>query len=248
MENKQSNMERVVEREIDRWDHLWQLFAKDIFYKPNIKVTNEIDGLFNGKVTGKKILEVGAGSGSDCIALAKLGAQCFALDFSPEALKTCQQLAKKAKVKVKRIAADCRQIPFEDNFFDLVFSVGLIEHFKKPLPLFEEQLRVLKKGGFLLVDVPQKYNPYTMVKHLRMGFGRHPFGWETEYALADMKKIAGLLKVKPIRFYGRGSASLGRLPGVIDFFWRKIFVKIEESRLAPFICLNIGVIYRKTHV
>ena len=239
-------MATINEKQIDRWNRLWQQFGEDIFYKPNIKVTNEIINLFDRKVPGLKILEVGAGSGSDCITLTKFGAECFALDFSPEALKACQQLAKKAKVEVKRIIADCRRIPVRDDFFDLVFSVGLIEHFKDPIPPLEEQLRVLKEGGgFLLVDVPQKYNLYTFVKHLRMKSGKHPFGWETEYALGDLKKIVAVLGLKPIRFYGRGSAFIGHLPGIIDFCWRKIFVKIEESRLAPFVCLNIGAIYQK---
>ncbi|MBU3957245.1 class I SAM-dependent methyltransferase [Patescibacteria group bacterium] len=245
MANKQFNTECVVEREIDRWNRLWQQFGENIFYKPNIKVTDEIINLFGGKVAGKKILEVGAGSGSDCITLAKSGGECFALDFSKEALRVCQQLAKKENVEVKGIIADCRQIPIRDDFFDLVFSVGLVEHFKDPIPVLKEQLRVLKKGRFLIVDVPQKYNLYTIVKHLKIRHDSHPFGWETEYALADLKKIAGLLKVKPIRFYGRGSAFLGRLPNVFDFWWRKVFAKIEESKLAPFICLNIGAFYQK---
>jgi SAM-dependent methyltransferase len=235
-------------KEVKRWNYLWQQFAENIFYKPNIKVTKEIVDLFEGKVAGLKVLEVGAGSGSDCLTLAKLGARCFALDFSPEALKVCQQLAKKAKVEVKTILGDCRQISVRDEFFDLVFSVGLVEHFKNPFPILREQLRVLKKGGFLLVDVPQKYHLYTLVKHLKMRFGLHPFGWETEYSLADLKKIAHQLKVEPIRFYGRDSVFIGRLSGMIDCYWRKIFAKIEAGRLAPFVCLNIGVIYQKTHV
>jgi len=235
-------------KEINRWNNLWRLFSQDIFYKPNTKVTDEIIDLFDGQLMGIKILEVGAGSGSDCITLAKLGGKCFALDFSREALKTCQHLAKEADVEVKSILADCRQIPVQDGFFDLVFSVGLVEHFKNPVPMLREQIRVLKNGGFFIVDVPQKYNLYTIVKHLRMVLGSNPFGWETEYALTDLKKIAGLLKIKPIRFYGRGSAFVGRLPGVIDCRWRKIVAKIEKSSLAPFICLNIGMICQKVYV
>lgn len=227
------------------WDLQWQAFAKNIYLKINEGVVREILATLNEDVKNKRILEVGAGSGSDVIALAKKGAVCVALDSSKEALNVCRKLAKQENVKIKTILADCRQIPVEDNSFDLVFSVGLIEHFEDSIPVIKEQLRVLKKGGFLIIDVPQKYNLYTIVKRVRMKLGIFPFGWETEYALADVKKIAREFKVKPIRFYGRGSAFIGRLPKVFDFWWKKIFVKIEENRLAPFICLNIGVIYQK---
>jgi len=227
------------------WDLQWQSFAKNIYLKINKGVVREILATLNEDVKNKRILEVGAGSGSDVIALAKKGAVCVALDFSKDALNVCRKLAKQENVNVETILADCRQIPIKDGSFDLVFSVGLIEHFEDPIPLIKEQLRVLKKGGFLIIDAPQKYNLYTIVKRVRMKLGIFPFGWETEYALADLKKIAREFRVKPIRFYGRGSAFIGRLPGIIDFCWKKIFVKIEESRLAPFICLNIGVIYQK---
>jgi SAM-dependent methyltransferase len=238
-------MALINKRDINRWDYLWRLFARDIFFKPNPKVTDEIIKLFNGGIAGKKILEVGSGSGSDCITLAKLGGQCFALDFSPEASKTCQRLAQKAKVKLKTIVADCRQIPARSDYFDLVFSVGLMEHFKKPIPLLKEQLRVLKRGGLLLVDVPQKYHLYTFVKHLRMKFNRHPFGWETEYSVSDLKRFGRQLKLKPIHFYGRESVLTDRLALPLKAWWKKIFAKIETSRLAPFVCLNVGVVYQK---
>ena len=227
------------------WDWQWQSFAEKIYLKINEGVIREILGTMDGDVEGKKILEVGAGSGSDVIDLTKRGAQCFALDFSKESINICQKLAKQEKVGIKAILADCRQIPIESNYFDLVFSVGLVEHFKDPVPILREQLRVLKKGGFLIIDVPQKYNFYTIVKHLRMKFDKHPFGWETEYSMRDFKTIARTLKLKVIRFYGRDTALKLRLPLVMRQPWLKAFSIVERSKIAPFICLNIGVIYQK---
>lgn len=227
------------------WNYQWRIFSQKIYLKINKGVIKEILKITNGDLRGKKILEVGAGSGSDVIDLTKRGAQCFALDFSKESINICQKLAKQERVDIKAILADCRQIPIESDYFDLVFSVGLVEHFKDPIPVLREQLRVLKKGGFLIIDVPQKYNLYTIVKRIRMLLGSFPFGWETEYSVNDLKRIAREADIKIVRFYGRDSAFLGRLPTAIDFCWRKIFPKIEESLFAPFICLNIGVIYQK---
>jgi len=227
------------------WDWRWQSFAKKIYLKINEGVLKEILTTTKGNIEGKRILEVGAGSGSDVIVLAKKGAVGVALDFSKESINICQKLAKQERVVVKTILADCRQIPIESNYFDLVFSVGLVEHFMDPVTILREQLRVLKKGGFLIIDVPQKYNCYTIIKKIRMLTGSFPFGWETEYSVNGLKRITNGLDVKIIRFYGRNSAFIDRLPSGINYYWKKIFPKIEESCLSPFVCLNIGVICQK---
>lgn len=224
------------------WNHQWRIFSQKIYLRPNEGVIKEILKITNGDLKNKKILEVGAGSGNDVIDLTKRGAQGIALDFSKESINVCQRLAKQERVDIKTILADCHQIPTESNCFDLVFSVGLVEHFEDPIPVLQEQLRVLKKGGFLIIDVPQKYNLYTVAKHLRMEFGKHPFGWETEYSMGDFKRIARTLKLKVIRFYGRDTALKFWLPLVIRQLWLKI---TERSKIAPFLCLNIGVICQK---
>lgn len=232
-------------KEISRWNNIWQFFPKNILYKPNLKTINEILQLYNRQVNNLKILEVGAGSGSDCVTLAKYGAKCYALDFSPEALRVCQEAAKKQGVKIFTINADCQKIPFKKNFFDLVFSAGLVEHFPNPIPMLKEQCEVLKKGGYLLVDVPQKYNLYTISKHIRMFFNIHPFGWETEYSKKDLQIIGAKLKLKLIKIYGRDSALSNHLPIKINNIWKIFFNKIESSKLAPYFCLHIGAIYQK---
>lgn len=230
------------------WNELWEGFSANIYYKPNISVISSIRKVFNDDLKGVKILEVGAGSGSDLIAFAQLGAKCYALDFSTAALDVCSRLATDKGVKVVKLLADCQHIPIVDGFFDLVFSVGVVEHFKSPIPILKEQLRVLKPRGLLLVDVPQKYNLYTVAKHIRMVFGTHPFGWETEYSVKELKKIGDILKLEIIGLYGRESGVAARLPINIRKYWKIIFSNLIEQRgIAPYICLHIGAIYEKPH-
>ncbi|MCX8182315.1 MAG: methyltransferase domain-containing protein [Candidatus Methanomethyliaceae archaeon] len=54
------------------------------------------------------------------------------------------------------IKGDAQVLPYKDGAFDLVFSMGLIEHFKKNERhrILEEQNRVLSKGGLLVCIVP----------------------------------------------------------------------------------------------
>ena len=56
------------------------------------------------------------------------------------------------------LCGDCFKLPFKDNTFDLVWSQGLIEHFKNPKEIIKEHLRVCKKNGKVLISVPYKYS------------------------------------------------------------------------------------------
>lgn len=227
------------------WDPKWQVFLKKAKLKINQTVVNQIVELYQGKLVGKKILEVGSGSGSDSIYLAKKKANVTLLDFSKNAIRVAQEIAKRHCVKIKTIKTDCKKIPIKDNYFDLVFSVGLIEHFKQPLPIIKEQLRVLKPNGYLVIDVPQKYNLYTLVKKSRMLRGSFPFGWETEFSPQQLKNLALQLNLKLIKIYGRDSAFRLKIPSSLNPIFNQYLNFIENSTIAPYLCLCIGAVYQK---
>lgn len=226
------------------WNKAWKIFNDHPFLNTNIGVVKNITNLFPN-LKGKKTLEVGAGSGSDSIFLAKQQANTTTLDNSEKSLEACRLLAAKYSVDLTSIKADCRHIPFPDNFFDIVFSVGLVEHFLDPIPVIKEQFRVVKTGGYLLIDIPQKYNLYTIVKKIRMLTGSYPFGWETEYSYQNIKNWSKSLNLTIVKIYGRDSAFRIKIPKTVQPYWVKAFSLVEKSPLAPFICLNIGCIFKK---
>jgi SAM-dependent methyltransferase len=64
-----------------------------------------------------------------------------------------------------------------------------MEHFRDPAPLLAENHRVLRAGGLLLVDVPQRYHPYTLIKHVLILLDRWFAGWETEYTIGQLRRL-----------------------------------------------------------
>ncbi|MFA6537726.1 MAG: methyltransferase domain-containing protein, partial [Patescibacteria group bacterium] len=58
---------------------------------------------------GKKVLDVGAGTGRVAIILQKIGAEVTALDISPKILKVLQ----KKEPRIKTVVADGEDLPFE---------------------------------------------------------------------------------------------------------------------------------------
>ncbi len=141
------------------------------------------------EIKEKKILEVGAGSGRDSFQLAREKAIVYVLDYSPQALHIVKNLKEQNDVSVYLIQADAFQIPIPEATLDIIFHQGLMEHYKDPLPLLREHFRVLKPGGFLLIDVPQRYHVYTLIKHILIFFNKWFAGWETEFSIRQLKKI-----------------------------------------------------------
>lgn len=238
-------LSRVTDPTEENWDKEWKPYNQNPYFKPNKRVLDIVRICFDYQLKDKRIIELGAGSGSDIISLVQEGAKGFALDFSRQAIRAIKYWAKKKKVDVETVKADIKNIPYPDNHFDLVYSVGLMEHFKNYVSLLKEQIRVIKPGGFLLIDVPQKYTLYTIVKHIRLKLGSHPFGWETEYSRAGLIKLAARLGQKVHLIYGRDSDIVSRLPAFIRSEVYKIFShKIEKTFIAPYICLCIGLVMK----
>jgi len=102
------------------------------------------------------------------------------------------------------VRADGARLPFRDATFSVVFSQGLLEHFSAPEPYLQEQFRVLRPGGILLVDVPQRWSLYTVWKHYRMMRRVWFAGWETEFSLRELEHLMITCGGRVIGSYGYG--------------------------------------------
>jgi SAM-dependent methyltransferase len=135
-------------------------------------------------LTEPQLLEVGAGSATVSRLLARrLRGTFYALDILPEAIAVAGKALDNGQVStVQLLIADVHDAPFLAGVFDIVFSQGLIEHFTDPGGVFMAQARLVKMGGQLVINVPQKYNLFTLYKHWRMRNRNWPPGWEREYS------------------------------------------------------------------
>ncbi len=180
-------------------------FAEDIRqHLQERKVLYEFfrEGLNN--LTGKplKVLEVGCGSAIDSHVLAedeKL--EIYGVDRSKESIEVAKRVSRHFSRIPTFLTCDATHLSFSEETFDIVFSQGLIEHFRDPLPPLKEQLRVLKSTGYLIVDVPQKYaglGLYSLRKHWKINRGKWEWGWETEYSYLELKKLGRSLSLTPV--------------------------------------------------
>lgn len=107
---------------------------------------------------GEKVLEVGCGTGSLSI-LSKLavgeGGEVEGIDIAPKMISNAQQKARKANLRINFKIASVNELPYPDNYFDLVISSLMFHHLPVQVKKegLEEIYRVLKKEGrFFLCD------------------------------------------------------------------------------------------------
>jgi len=180
--------------------------------------------LAEGPVNGKWVLEVGAGSGRDSVGLAERGAIAVLLDYSQASLEVARDVARRAGTEALLVRADALAMPFRDGTFDVVFHQGLLEHFRDPMPLLTENVRVLRENALLLVDVPQRFHLYTVLKHGLIAIGKWFAGWETEFTIGELSGLLRRAGVRVVRRYGAWM-----VPGL---FYRSLRLGLLKLRLA----------------
>jgi ubiquinone/menaquinone biosynthesis C-methylase UbiE len=87
-----------------------------------------------------KVLEIGCGEGY--LLSAVNASEKAAVDISAEALRKAR-----SRTKAQFAVALAERLPFPDNAFDMVFSVGVMEHFLNDREAASEIFRVLRSGG-----------------------------------------------------------------------------------------------------
>ena len=102
--------------------------------------------------SGMCLLDCGCGPGSITADLANLGAarEVIGIDVDATQLELARAHADAAGVSNIRFEkGDVRQLHFDDESFDAVFTHGVIEYVSDPVATFAEIRRVLKPGGVL---------------------------------------------------------------------------------------------------
>lgn len=180
------------------WDDFWAA-SQDLedVYTTDDRITDFLSRRMS--LDGARVLEVGAGTGRDAARLADLGADVWTLDYSDTSLRLMHE---KLRQPLSIVCGDALALPLASDSFDLVFHQGLLEHFRNPGALLAENFRVLKPGGHVLVDVPQRFHYYTLLKHILMFFDRWFAGWETEFSVRELEKLVADAGFEVVDTYG----------------------------------------------
>jgi len=146
------------EKDEEYFEMLEEKLSKKCWFK------DYYDAVLNYSDTKSKILECGCGTGITTFHLHKFRQDIIGIDFS-------NKFIRKAKTRGKYFfTMDVTKLRFRKEKFDLVCFADLIEHVPDLNKALDEMDRVLKKGGFLIIQAPNLFTnlfSYNYKKSLR---------------------------------------------------------------------------------
>ena len=102
---------------------------------------------------GKRVLEVGCGLGTDLLQFARGGAEVYGIDLTQKGAALTQRRLGLYGFTGRLAVADSERLPFKSDYFDLVYSWGVIHHTPDTAAAAREIVRVCKPGGQVLVMI-----------------------------------------------------------------------------------------------
>lgn len=95
----------------------------------------------------KKVLEIGCGIGIDTAEFARVGAEISAIDISSHSIELARKRLDFYSLLADINIGDAEHLDFSENYFDFVYSWGVLHHTPDIKKAVSEVFRVLKPGG-----------------------------------------------------------------------------------------------------
>lgn len=144
--NEQTANEYMHQSSIEELINRFESPERDDYQKPE-KVLE-----FLGDVSGKKVMDIGAGSGYFSVKLANKGANVIAADVSEEFQKALKKRIEEQKIK----NIELRKIPYDspnlkDQEVDMVLIVNTYHHIENRSDYFAKVKKGLNESGKLVI-------------------------------------------------------------------------------------------------
>lgn len=107
---------------------------------------------------GKRVLEIGSGSGAHSALFVRHDASVIAVDITPERVAATARKFALLPGEGRAYQADAENLPFRDDSFDFVYSNGVLHHSVDTERTVAEMRRVLKPGGLAVVMVYARHS------------------------------------------------------------------------------------------
>jgi len=109
---------------------------------------------------GKRVLEVGCGTGTDLLQFARNGARVTGVDFTPRSVEITRHRFDVYGFDGEFSIGDAENLSFPDESFDVYYSFGVLHHTPDTERAVAEAHRVLCKGGRAIVMLYHRTSLY----------------------------------------------------------------------------------------
>lgn len=100
---------------------------------------------------GRRVLDVGCGNGYVLSRYAKEGAKVYGIDLTETGIELSRRRFELSELNGHFTVGSAEDLPYPDNTFDVVCSMGVLHHTPDTEMAVREVFRVLKPGGRLIV-------------------------------------------------------------------------------------------------
>lgn len=121
------------------------------------------------RYSGKRLLEIGVGVGTDHLQWARAGAICHGVDITDAAVALTKEHLGLHGFQSDLRVSDAETLPFPDESFDIVYSWGVIHHAESPARIVDEVFRVLRPGGVFVGMVYARHSVVALKLWIRHG-------------------------------------------------------------------------------
>ena len=155
-----------------------------------------------------RYLDIGCSGGRLIFDLKGRYNRAIGIDISStilkHATKSSQSMGFSRKVVFKKVNIE-NGLPYGNRTFNAVTAISVVEHLFDPIKIFNEIFRVLKRGGIMLVQVP---NIAWFPHRLGLLFGKRPRtsydpGWEgghlQYFTFSDLEKLLNRIGFRVIK-------------------------------------------------
>lgn len=170
---------------------------------------------------GSAVCEVGCADSVWVPHLIRMGARVTGLDYSEPGLARLRARLAAERLEASLLASDLLgPVPFGGATFDVIFSLGLVEHFNDPAPALHAMRDALHPEGVMITMVPNLVGAWGP---LQARLDRDVFERHMPYDTGALDAIhcrSGLTAVEPARYLGVFGLTILHRPSLAERFPR----------------------------
>lgn len=208
-----------------------------------------------------QVLEIGVGLGADHQRYAQAGADLYGIDLTERAVEHTQRRLATFELSSQLAVGDAEQLDFPDEYFDRVYSWGVLHHSPNTSKAVAEVYRVLNQGGTARVMIYHKWSLVGLMLWIRYALlGLRPWSSLTQiyesylespgtkaYSVAEAQRLFSAfseVKIHTVLTHGdllesdAGQRHQGRLLWAVRKIWPRAFLKRFFPTLGLFMLIE----------